>query len=120
MTNTDYVNAAAREVTHALGPVHVLSNNAGVVVPQGPITGKREADWRFVFEVNLFGIVNCVQAFLPQMRAHGRGGHIVNTKSRLCVHASERPCACDEMFVQTYMHACIQVPHMKTTPLPLV
>ena len=81
VTNTDYLNAAAREVTHALGPVHVLSNNAGVVVPQGPITEKREADWRFVFEVNLFGIVNCVQAFLPQMRAHGRGGHIVNTSS---------------------------------------
>ena len=74
VTNTDYLNAAAREVTHRLGPVHVLSNNAGVVVPQGPITEKREADWRFVFEVNLFGIVNCVQAFLPQMRAHGRGG----------------------------------------------
>ena len=81
VTNTDYLNAAAREVTNLLGPVHVLSNNAGVVVPQGPITEKREADWRFVFEVNLFGIVNCVQAFLPQMRAHGRGGHIVNTSS---------------------------------------
>ena len=81
VTNVDYLNAAAREVTHALGPVHVLSNNAGVVVPQGPITAKREADWRFVFEVNLFGIVNCVQTFLPQMRAHGRGGHIVNTSS---------------------------------------
>lgn len=81
VTNTDYLAAAAREVTHQLGPVHVLSNNAGVVVPQGPITEKREADWRFVFEVNLFGIVNCVQTFLPQMRAHGRGGHIVNTSS---------------------------------------
>ncbi|MEM9177236.1 MAG: SDR family NAD(P)-dependent oxidoreductase [Myxococcota bacterium] len=81
VTNLDYLAAAAREVTHALGPVHVLSNNAGVVVPQGPITEKREADWRFVFEVNLFGIVNCVQTFLPQMRAHGRGGHIVNTSS---------------------------------------
>ena len=81
VTNTDYLNAAAREVTHVLGPVHVLSNNAGVVLPQGPITGMRDSDWRFVFEVNLFGIVNCVQAFLPQMRAHGRGGHIVNTSS---------------------------------------
>ncbi|MCR9096741.1 MAG: SDR family NAD(P)-dependent oxidoreductase [bacterium] len=81
VTNTDYLNAAAREVTHALGPVHVLSNNAGVVLPQGRITDMRDSDWRFVFEVNLFGVVNCVQAFLPQMRAHGRGGHIVNTSS---------------------------------------
>ena len=55
VTNTDYLSAAARDVTAALGPVHVLSNNAGVVIPQGPTTEKRDADWRFVFEVNLFG-----------------------------------------------------------------
>lgn len=81
VTNVDYLNAAARDVTAALGPVHVLSNNAGVVLPQGPITGNDDRDWQFVFSVNLFGIVHCVQAFLPQMRAHGRGGHIVNTSS---------------------------------------
>lgn len=81
VTNLDYLNAAAREVTHALGPVHVLSNNAGVVIPQGPITAGQPADWRYVFEVNLFGIVNAVQTFLPAMRAHGHDGHIVNTSS---------------------------------------
>lgn len=81
VTNVDYLNAAAREVTAALGPVHVLSNNAGVVVPQGPITEKKAADWEWVFSVNLFGIVNCVQTFLPAIRAHGKGGHIVNTSS---------------------------------------
>jgi len=81
VTNVDYLNAAAREVTAALGPVHVLSNNAGVVVPQGPITEKKSADWEYIFAVNLFGIVNCVQTFLPAIRAHGKGGHIVNTSS---------------------------------------
>ena len=81
VTNVDFLNAAAREVTAALGPVHVLSNNAGVVVPQGPITEKKAADWEWVFAVNVFGIVNCVQTFLPAMRAHGKGGHIVNTSS---------------------------------------
>ncbi len=81
VTNRDYLAAAARDVTHALGPVHVLSNNAGVSAPQGPITEKTDADWQWVFSVNLFGIVNAVQTFLPGMLAHGRGGHIVNTSS---------------------------------------
>ena len=72
---------AAAAVSRALGPVHVLSNNAGVSAPQGPIAGKTDADWQWVFSVNLFGIVKAVQAFLPGMRAHGEGGHIVNTSS---------------------------------------
>ena len=81
VTNLDYLAAAARDVTDALGPVHVLSNNAGVVIPQGPIAENTPAEWQWVFSVNLFGIVNCVQTFLPGMLAHGRGGHIVNTSS---------------------------------------
>ena len=81
VTNRDYLSAAARDVTQALGPVHLLSNNAGVSAPQGPITEKTDADWQWVFSVNLFGIVNAVQTFLPGMLAHGRGGHIVNTSS---------------------------------------
>jgi len=72
---------AAATVASRLGPVQVLSNNAGVSAPQGPITEKFEKDWQWVFSVNTFGIVKAVQAFLPGMRAHGRGGHIVNTSS---------------------------------------
>lgn len=76
---------AAAAVEASLGPVHVLSNNAGVSAPQGKIADKTDADWQWVFSVNLFGIVKSVQAFLPGMRAHARehreGGHIVNTSS---------------------------------------
>jgi NAD(P)-dependent dehydrogenase (short-subunit alcohol dehydrogenase family) len=59
----------------------VLSNNAGVSAPQGKVAERIDADWQWVFSVNLFGIVKAVQAFLPDMRAHGQGGHIVNTSS---------------------------------------
>lgn len=84
---------AAAAVAKAFGPVHVLSNNAGVSAPQGPIADKTDKDWQWVFSVNLFGIVKAVQAFLPGMRAYargqarahtvgqGEGGHIVNTSS---------------------------------------
>lgn len=81
VTDETSLAQAAAAVEAALGPVHVLSNNAGVSAPQGPITEKRDADWQWVFSVNLFGIVKGVQAFLPGMRRHGQGGHIVNTSS---------------------------------------
>ena len=72
---------AAAAVASGLGPVHVLSNNAGVSAPQGKLADKTDADWQWVFSVNLFGIVKSVQAFLPGLRSHGQGGHIVNTSS---------------------------------------
>lgn len=81
VTDAADLAAAAREIEASLGPVHVLSNNAGVSAPQGKITAKSEADWQWVFSVNLFGIVASVQAFLPGMRSHRQGGHIVNTSS---------------------------------------
>lgn len=81
VTSEDSLAAAAQAVRDAFGPVHLLSNNAGVIVPLEPVTQKSIADWEFVFSVNLFGIVRSVSAFLPAIRAHGEGGHIVNTAS---------------------------------------
>jgi len=81
VTNVDSLASCERHVTTELGPVHVLSNNAGVSAPQGPLSEKTDLDWQWVFSVNLFGIVHSVQAYLPGMIAQGGGGHIVNTSS---------------------------------------
>lgn len=81
VTNERSLADAAAAIASALGAVHVLSNNAGVSAPQGKIADKTDADWQWVFSVNLFGIVKAVQAFLPGMKAHRQGGHIVNTSS---------------------------------------
>jgi NAD(P)-dependent dehydrogenase (short-subunit alcohol dehydrogenase family) len=37
--------------------------------------------WRWVLDVNLMGVLHGIHAFLPHIRAHGEGGHIVNTAS---------------------------------------
>jgi NAD(P)-dependent dehydrogenase (short-subunit alcohol dehydrogenase family) len=58
----------------------VLANNAGIGI-QGPFKGITYADWDFGMAVNLGGVINGLQTFLPRMRAHGEGGHIVNTAS---------------------------------------
>lgn len=64
------------------GPVHVLCNNAGVG-GSGPAGGAfiNEPEWRWVLEVNLWGVIHGHRAFLPHMVEHGEGGHVVNTAS---------------------------------------
>ena len=74
------VDAAAEATFSAFGKVHILCNNAGVGAPGG-VDHIALDNWRWVLDVNLIGVVNGVRAFLPHMRAHGEGGHIVNTAS---------------------------------------
>jgi NAD(P)-dependent dehydrogenase (short-subunit alcohol dehydrogenase family) len=47
----------------------------------GPFSGITYADWDFGLAVNLGGVINGLQTFVPRMRAHGAGGHVVNTAS---------------------------------------
>ena len=39
------------------------------------------ADWDWVIDVNIKGVINGIRTFVPRMKAHGQGGHIVNTAS---------------------------------------
>jgi NAD(P)-dependent dehydrogenase (short-subunit alcohol dehydrogenase family) len=62
--------------------VHVLCNNAGVGPPAEPqLWLNTPNDWRWTYEVNVFGVVNGLNAFLPHMVDHGEDGHVVNTSS---------------------------------------
>jgi NAD(P)-dependent dehydrogenase (short-subunit alcohol dehydrogenase family) len=58
----------------------VVCNNAGVAAGGG-IDNISLDNWRWVVDVNLMGVVHGIRAFLPHIRAHGEGGHIVNTAS---------------------------------------
>src|ERR1700686_2537920 len=74
------VEQAARASFEAFGNVHVVCNNAGVAAGGG-IDNISLDNWRWVIDVNLMGVLHGIRSFLPQMRAHGEGGHIVNTAS---------------------------------------
>jgi len=74
------VEALAERVYAELGAVHLLCNNAGVAV-FGPLEQMREADWRWLLNVNLEGVANGLQAFLPRMKAQAGEKHVVNTAS---------------------------------------
>lgn len=71
----------ADEIEARLGPVSLLFNNAGVAggAPVGRLSYEL---WDWGIGINLDGVINGVQTFLPRMMARGDlGGHIVNTSS---------------------------------------
>jgi len=73
------VSALAAATLERFGAVHVVCNNAGVSSRSDPWLGPLDA-WKWVFDVNLWGVLHGVRAFLPHLLAGGRG-HIVNTAS---------------------------------------
>lgn len=73
--------ARAREQAIAdHGAVHLLFNNAGVNAA-GPVHTLTWKDWDWVMGVNLGGVINGVQTFLPELMRHGREAHLINTAS---------------------------------------
>lgn len=79
--------STANAVESVLGPVSLLFNNAGVAgsVPVGKLTYEL---WDWVIGINLHGVINGIQTFLPKMIERGEGGHIVNTASGAGLAAS--------------------------------
>lgn len=75
------VDAMARAATERFGGVDILVNNAGYGL-MGPLAELAVDDVRQNFEVNVFGVLRCVRAVVPEMRRRG-GGHIVNVSSVL-------------------------------------
>jgi len=74
------VERLAGETYDAFGAAHVLCNNAGVAVI-GAAHEHTLADWQWVINVNLWGVIHGIRAFLPRMLGGGDEGHIVNTAS---------------------------------------
>ena len=73
------VAAAAKRVEAQGGPLDILINNAGIAhnatVEDVDIERAKE-----VFETNYWGVIRCIQAFVPAMRERGCG-QVVNVSS---------------------------------------
>jgi NAD(P)-dependent dehydrogenase (short-subunit alcohol dehydrogenase family) len=83
VTREDQVLALADAAYTRFGAVHLLCNNAGVAVPgvMAPAWLSSVADWRWLLDVNLMGVLHGVRAFVPRMINGGQEGHVVNTAS---------------------------------------
>ena len=80
VTDRNAVARAADEAERVFGNVHILVNNAGVNV-FGPMDEATYEDWDWILGVNLGGAINGIVTFIPRLKAHGEGGHIVNVAS---------------------------------------
>ena len=74
------VRRAFEEAITAFGRIDTVVNNAGTGTGVAPFLDTRIADWRLSWEINVLGIVRCMQAVLPHMIERG-SGCIVNVAS---------------------------------------
>jgi NAD(P)-dependent dehydrogenase (short-subunit alcohol dehydrogenase family) len=74
------VDALADAAWAAFGRVDVVCNNAGTIA-LGPAWEVPLADYRRVVDVNLFGVVHGIRAFVPRLLAQGGPAHVLNTAS---------------------------------------
>jgi NAD(P)-dependent dehydrogenase (short-subunit alcohol dehydrogenase family) len=82
VSDPESVEHLARSATQAFGGVHLLCNNAGVLGGRpGPIWEATLNDWRWIFGVNVWGVIHGLRSFVPRMLDGGEQGWIVNTAS---------------------------------------
>jgi len=77
VSRSDDMERLARETYDEFGAAHVLCNNAGVAVI-GAVHEHSLADWQWVINVNLWGVIHGVRAFVPRMLASGDEAHLVH------------------------------------------
>ncbi|MDY7104842.1 MAG: SDR family NAD(P)-dependent oxidoreductase [Actinomycetota bacterium] len=80
VASLESVTALADEAFRLLGKVHIVFNNAGIGVG-GPIAEMTHDDWRWTIDVDLWGPIHGVEAFLNRIIDQGEGGHILFTSS---------------------------------------
>jgi NAD(P)-dependent dehydrogenase (short-subunit alcohol dehydrogenase family) len=117
VSKADQVDALAQATVDRFGAVHVVCNNAGVMMTKpDPWTGPIES-WEWVMNVNFWGVVHGVRAFLPRIIESG-GGHIVNTASIAGLNPGLNPA------YDASKHAVVAVTEdlynsMKMSPVPV-
>lgn len=80
VSDYDQVVALAAEVHAAVGSVDIVMNVAGIAT-WGTVDRLTHAQWRRTIDIDLMGPIHVIEAFVPQMIAAGRGGHLVNVSS---------------------------------------
>jgi NAD(P)-dependent dehydrogenase (short-subunit alcohol dehydrogenase family) len=74
------VQAVADAAWDRFGSVDIVFNNAGIAFA-GPVWTMTHDDWRWVIDVDLWGPIHGVEAFVARMVEQGTGGHLLFTSS---------------------------------------
>ena len=79
VTDIEAVKNAIAEAEEKFGPVDCMINNAGMML-LGDVATQDPLEWKKMFDVNILGLLNGMQAVLPQMKKR-KSGTIINTSS---------------------------------------
>ena len=82
VSNSTSMHELAKWCQTEHGSVHLLFNNAGVAPAELlPIWDTKPNDWKWAYGVNVMGVLHGIQAFVPDMLAHGEDARVINTCS---------------------------------------
>lgn len=82
VTSLDSLNAIADAAADRFGSLDLVFANAGIGAgEQGAMWEYSEKDWQWAFNVNVWGVVNSIRAFMPRLVATGKEAHFVVTGS---------------------------------------
>lgn len=85
VSRADDVRVLVRTAVDHFGRLDVAVNNAGIFRGGAPLADLPVADWQAMLDINVTGVLHCLQAEIAQMRRDG-GGAIVNVSSNLGAH----------------------------------
>lgn len=92
VASQEQMEAFAARVHGRYEAVDILMNNAGVALG-ARFRDTTLADWRWILDINLWGVILGCHLFVPAMVMRGRGGHVVNVSSAAGYMAAEALCA---------------------------
>lgn len=79
-TDREALAGVAKLATNELGEVHLLANTVGVLY-SASVLDTDEKIWDWFIEFHLMAMIRVVDTFLPLLKEHGEGGHVVITSS---------------------------------------
>ena len=85
VTSESSVRELAEFAQSKFGNIHILFNNAGIGGGAADDKSLWEAsisDWKWVLDINVWGVIHGIRVFTPLMLAHQQEGHIINTASK--------------------------------------
>ena len=86
ITNREHIEKAARWVKAEWGTADILIHNAGILLNR-TFKDSNAADFRAVYEVNVFGVADLTRALLPVINA---GGHVLAISSMGGIQGSSK------------------------------
>ena len=82
VTSPDSLNALADKTEQAFGGIQLVFANAGISAGEsGAMWEYSQKDWQWCMNVNLWGVVNTINAFMPRLVAANQEAHFVVTGS---------------------------------------